>query len=129
MKEDLFNKRPLVTKLSAGFLAAALGVTAVFSPVAEGAGGGNPNSAGTAAPIEDTSAEEEFSPILSNDKPAVAEVRIICRTVLSRQLMVIQGREWHSTGTPQIYLKMLKYGFLNQETLMIRWSLLQKHLK
>lgn len=76
MKEDLFNKRPLVTKLSAGFLAAALGVTAVFSPVAEGAGGGNPNSAGTAAPVEDTSAEEEFSPILSNDKPAVAEVRI-----------------------------------------------------
>lgn len=76
MKEDLFNKRPLVTKLSAGFLAAALGVTAVFSPVAEGAGGGNPNSAGTAAPVEDTSAEEEFSPILSNDKPAVAEVRV-----------------------------------------------------
>lgn len=76
MKEDLFSKRPLVTKLSAGFLAAALGVTAVFSPVAEGAGGGNPNSAGTAAPVEDTSAEEEFSPILSNDKPAVAEVRV-----------------------------------------------------
>lgn len=76
MKEDLFNKRPLVTKLSAGFLAAALGVTAVFSPVAEGAGGGNPNSAGTAAPVKDTSAEEEFSPILSNDKPAVAEVRV-----------------------------------------------------
>lgn len=76
MKEDLFNKRPLVTKLSAGFLAAALGVTAVFSPVAEGAGGGNPNSAGTMAPAEDISAEEEFSPVLSNDKPAVAEVPV-----------------------------------------------------
>lgn len=76
MKDDLFNKRPLVTKLSAGFLAVALGVTAVFTPIAEGAGGGNPNSAGTAAPVEDTSAEEEFSPILSNDKPAVAEVRV-----------------------------------------------------
>lgn len=63
MKDELFNKRPLVTKLSAGLLAAALGVTAVFSPVAEGAG--------TTAP-----AEEAFSPELSNDKPAVADVPV-----------------------------------------------------
>ncbi len=63
MKDELFNKRPLVTKLSAGLLAAALGVTAVFSPVAEGAG--------TTAP-----AEEAFSPELSNDKPAVADVQV-----------------------------------------------------
>ncbi|HBV23893.1 MAG TPA: serine/threonine protein phosphatase [Jeotgalicoccus sp.] len=66
----------MVRKLSAGFLAAALGVTAVFSPVAEGAGGGNPNSAGTVAPAEETGTEEEFSPVLSNDKPAVAEVPV-----------------------------------------------------
>lgn len=76
MKDDLFNKRPLVTKLSAGFLAAALGVTAVFTPIAEGAGGGNPNGAATISPAEETGTEEEFSPVLSNDKPAVAEVPV-----------------------------------------------------
>ena len=76
MKDDLFNKRPLVTKLSAGFLAVALGVTAVFTPIAEGAGGGNPNGAATISPAEETGTEEEFSPVLSNDKPAVAEVPV-----------------------------------------------------
>lgn len=76
MKDDLFNKRPLVTKLSSGFLAVALGVTAVFTPIAEGAGGGNPNGAATISPAEETGTEEEFSPVLSNDKPAVAEVPV-----------------------------------------------------
>lgn len=76
MKEEFLHNRSMVRKLSAGFLAAALGVTAVFSPVAEGAGGGNPNSAGTVAPAEETGTEEEFSPVLSNDKPAVAEVPV-----------------------------------------------------
>lgn len=76
MKEELLHNRSMVRKLSAGFLAAALGVTAVFSPVAEGAGGGNPNSAGTVAPAEQTNTEEEFSPILSPDKPAVADVPV-----------------------------------------------------
>ena len=76
MKEEFLHNRSMVRKLSAGFLAAALGVTAVFSPVAEGAGGGNPNSAGTVAPAEQTNTEEEFSPVLSHDKPAVAEVPV-----------------------------------------------------
>ena len=76
MKEELLHNRSMVRKLSAGFLAAALGVTAVFTPVAEGAGGGNPNGAGTTAPAEQTGAEEEFSPVLSDEKPAVADVPV-----------------------------------------------------
>ena len=76
MKEELLHNRSMVRKLSAGFLAAVLGVTAVFTPVAEGAGGGNPNDAGTTAPAEQTGAEEEFSPVLSDEKPAVADVPV-----------------------------------------------------
>lgn len=76
MKEELLHNRSMVRKLSAGFLAAALGVTAVFTPIAEGAGGGNPNGAATISPAEETGTEEEFSPVLSNDKPAVAEVPV-----------------------------------------------------
>lgn len=74
MREELLHNRSMVRKLSAGFLAAALGVTAVFSPVAEGAGGGNPNVAGI--PAEETGTKEKFSPVLSNDKPAVADVPV-----------------------------------------------------
>lgn len=48
MKDDLHNRKPLVAKLSGGLLAAALGVTAVFSSAAEGASGGGSHAAGTA---------------------------------------------------------------------------------
>src|SRR5699024_5267093 len=75
MKDDLHNRKPLVVKLSAGLLAAALGVSAVFSPAAEGAGGGGSHAAGT-APAEQTVEQEEFSPVLSSEKPAVADVPV-----------------------------------------------------
>ena len=62
MKEELLHNKSMVRKLSAGFLAVTLGMTAVFSPIAEGA--------------ESSAPTEEFAPELSNDKPAVAEVPV-----------------------------------------------------
>ena len=74
MKDDLHNRKPLVVKLSAGLLAAALGASAVLSPV-EAAGGGSSNAAGT-APAEEAVEQEEFSPVLSSEKPVVADVPV-----------------------------------------------------
>ena len=62
MKEELLHNKSMVRKLSAGFLAVTLGMTAVFSPIAEGA--------------ESSAPTEEFAPELSDDKPAVAEVPV-----------------------------------------------------
>lgn len=102
MKDELQSSRPLFTKLSVGLMAAALGVSAVFSPVAEGAGGGSPNGTESSAPVEQTAEQEEFSPVLSDEKPAVAAVPV--NNMPNRIITTINGNtqtemafNWYTT--------------------------------
>ena len=102
MKDELQSSRPLFTKLSVGLMAAALGVSAVFSPVAEGAGGGSPNGTESSAPVEQTTEQEEFSPVLSDEKPAVAAVPV--NNMPNRIITTINGNtqtemafNWYTT--------------------------------
>lgn len=102
MKDELQSSRPLFTKLSVGLMAAALGVSAVFSPVAEGAGGGSPNGTESSAPVEQTAEHEEFSPVLSDEKPAVAAVPV--NNMPNRIITTINGNtqtemafNWYTT--------------------------------
>ncbi|CEA00950.1 PhoD-like phosphatase [Jeotgalicoccus saudimassiliensis] len=102
MKDELQSSRPLFTKLSVGLMAAALGVSAVFSPVAEGAGGGSPNGTESSAPVEQTAEQEEFSPVLSDEKPAVAAVSV--NNMPNRIITTINGNtqtemafNWYTT--------------------------------
>ncbi|CAD2081911.1 hypothetical protein GCM10007275_00970 [Jeotgalicoccus coquinae] len=102
MKDELQSSRPLFTKLSVGLMAAALGVSAVFSPVAAGAGGGSPNGTESSAPVEQTAEQEEFSPILSDEKPAVAAVPV--NNMPNRIITTINGNtqtemafNWYTT--------------------------------
>ncbi|WP_184282904.1 metallophosphoesterase [Jeotgalicoccus coquinae] len=83
-------------------MAAALGVSAVFSPVAAGAGGGSPNGTESSAPVEQTAEQEEFSPILSDEKPAVAAVPV--NNMPNRIITTINGNtqtemafNWYTT--------------------------------
>ena len=102
MKDELQSSRPLFTKLSVGLMAAALGVSAVFSPVAAGAGGGRPNGTESSAPVEQTAEQEEFSPVLSDEKPAVAAVPV--NNMPNRIITTINGNtqtemafNWYTT--------------------------------
>ncbi len=102
MKDELQSSRPLFTKLSVGLMAAALGVSAVFSPVAAGAGGGSPNGTESSAPVEQTAEQEEFSPVLSDEKPAVAAVPV--NNMPNRIITTINGNtqtemafNWYTT--------------------------------
>lgn len=102
MKDELQSSRPLFTKLSVGLMAAALGVSAVFSPVAEGAGGGTPNGTESSAPVEQTAEQEEFSPVLSDEKPAVAAAPV--NNMPNRIITTINGNtqtemafNWYTT--------------------------------
>ena len=102
MKDESQSSRPLFTKLSVGLMAAALGVSAVFSPVAEGAGGGSPNGTESSAPVEQTAEQEEFSPVLSDEKPAVAAVPV--NNMPNRIITTINGNtqtemafNWYTT--------------------------------
>ena len=102
MKDESQSSRPLFTKLSVGLMAAALGVSAVFSPVAEGAGGGSPNGTESSAPVEQTAEHEEFSPVLSDEKPAVAAVPV--NNMPNRIITTINGNtqtemafNWYTT--------------------------------
>ena len=102
MKDELQSSKPLFTKLSVGLMAAALGVSAVFSPVAEGAGGGSPNGTESSAPVEQTTEQEEFSPVLSDEKPAVAAVPV--NNMPNRIITTINGNtqtemafNWYTT--------------------------------
>lgn len=70
MKVDFSNSNQLLFKLSIIFMTVALAITSLFTPVAHGAGGGSSvEGGGTDEPTE------EFSPVLSNEKPVVAEVQ------------------------------------------------------
>ena len=102
MKDESQSSRPLFTKLSVGLMAAALGVSAVFSPVAAGAGGGSPNGTESSAPVEQTAEQEEFSPVLSDEKPAVAAVPV--NNMPNRIITTINGNtqtemafNWYTT--------------------------------
>src|SRR5690625_2624162 len=68
MNVNLFNDRKFMTAFGLAFVTILLVLSSFFNPIAHAAGGGGP-AGGTPEPVT-----EEFNPVLTDEKPEVAEI-------------------------------------------------------